>query len=85
MRGDALRHQCGTASRAHVGVYAGTFDDPNWFDRSPVNTKYMFLEAAQEGTIIPAGFNTFHESHTLKDGTPAIPEIYDEPYVIKRR
>jgi len=68
-----------------VGVYAGTFDDPNWFDRSPVNTKYMFLEAAQEGTIIPAGFNTFHESHTLKDGTPAIPEIYDEPYVIKRR
>ena len=67
-----------------IGGHAGTFDQPGWFDRTPANTKYLFLEAAQEGTIIPAGFNTFHGSHTLNDGTPAVPMAYDEPYTVRR-
>lgn len=67
-----------------VGVYAGTFDQPDWFDRTPANTKYMFLEAAQKGTLVPAGFNAFHASHTLSDGTPAVPTVYDAPHTISR-
>lgn len=62
-----------------VGVYGGTFDDPNWFDRSPDTTKHIFLEVAQKGTVIPAGINTF-EAHAMEnDGTPIDPVILDVP------
>ena len=26
-----------------VGVFGSTFDDPDWFERTPENTKYIFL------------------------------------------
>lgn len=68
-----------------VGVYAGTFDDPNWFDRSPANTKFIFLEAAQHGTIVPAGFNTFHEHAMTNDGVPIDPVVHSTPHTIARR
>lgn len=67
-----------------VGVYAGTFDQPGWFERTPTNTKYLFLEAAQEGAMVPAGFNTFHGSYTLNDGMPAVPTVYDAPHIVRR-
>lgn len=63
-------------------VYAGTFDDPNWFERSPANTRYMFFSEAQKGTIVPAGFNVFEASHTLKDGNPATPTVYEHHHMI---
>jgi hypothetical protein len=28
------------------GVYAGTFDNPNWFSISPDNARHIFIEAA---------------------------------------
>jgi hypothetical protein len=52
-----------------VGVFGGTFDDPNWFERSPENSRHIFLAFAQKGTIIPAGFNTFREHHYASDGS----------------
>jgi hypothetical protein len=68
-----------------VGVYAGTFDDPNWFERTPANTKLIFLEAAQDGTLIPAGFNTFDEHATTNDGTPLQPIVHGDVHTIRRR
>jgi hypothetical protein len=41
-----------------VGVYGGTFDNPDWFERSGDTTKHIFLDAAQRGTVIPAHVNT---------------------------
>jgi hypothetical protein len=35
------------------GVYGGTFDDPNWFERTPEMSKHIFLAVAQNGTVIP--------------------------------
>jgi hypothetical protein len=35
---------------AIYGVYDGTFDDPNWLDRSPEMTRHIFLDSAQNGT-----------------------------------
>ncbi len=67
-----------------VGVYAGTFDNPDWFDRTPANTKYIFLEAAQDGTMIPAGFNTFHEHAMLADGTPTEVTVFKDAHTIRR-
>jgi hypothetical protein len=35
------------------GVYAGTFDDPNWFEIGPENAKHIFIEVARQDTILP--------------------------------
>lgn len=65
-----------------VGAYAGTFDDANWFERNPSNTKFIFLDEAQRGTIVPAGFATFREHAQLGDGTPLEPVVFDVPIVL---
>ena len=61
-----------------TGVYGGTFDDPNWFDKTSKDAKHIFLDVAQHGTIIPAGMNTFKEHATTADGTPIEPTIFQE-------
>ena len=66
-----------------VGVFGGTFDDPNWFDKSPQNTKHIFLDVAQHGTIVPAEYPTFKEHSALNDGSPIEPAIFDRPRIIK--
>ncbi len=66
------------------GLYAGTFDDPNWFDRSPANAKHIFTGVAQKGTIIPPGYNTFVEHAWLNDGTPVAPTVFEHPHVVER-
>lgn len=59
-----------------AGVFGGTFDNPDWFERSPRNAKHIFLDVAQKGTVIPAGFNTFLQHATGQDGTPIEPTIF---------
>lgn len=59
-----------------VGVYGGTFDDPNWFDLTPENSKQIFLGVAQRGTSIPPHVNTFVEHATTPDGTPIAPTVF---------
>ena len=61
------------------GVYGGTFDEPNWFERTPRISRHIFLDVAQNGTIIPAGFKTFRQHATLNDGTPVEPVIFGRP------
>lgn len=63
-------------------VYAGTFDDPNWFSRSPEISRHIFLESAQPGTIIPAGMPTYDKHATHNDGTPAEPTVFEVPHII---
>jgi hypothetical protein len=46
---------------AIYGIYGGTFDDPNWFERSPEIIRHIFLDSAQNGTLIPAGWNPMSE------------------------
>ena len=65
-----------------AGIYGGTFDDPNWFDRTPENSKHIFLGVAQHGTVIPAGVITYLEYATTEDGTPIEPTIFGEPKTI---
>jgi len=65
-----------------VGLYAGTFDDPNWFDRPAAHAKHIFLGVAQKGTVIPAGVACFREHAMTNAGEPIAPTIYDEPRVI---
>ena len=67
-----------------VGIYGGTFDDPNWFERTPGNSKHIFLDVAQHGTVVPAGFDTFQQHATLNDGTPVEPQVFDEPFILAK-
>ena len=62
---------------AIYGVYGGTFDDPNWFDRSPKITRHIFLDSAQKGTVIPAGVSTFRQHAMLNDGSPVAPRVFE--------
>ncbi|WP_157230911.1 GFA family protein [Kiloniella laminariae] len=62
-----------------VGVYGGTFDDPDWFDRTGETAKHIFLETAQRGTIIPPGINCYLAHATTNDGTAVNPQVYDKP------
>ena len=62
-----------------IGVYGGTFDDPNWFPITPENSKHIFLESAQRGVVIPAGINTFQQHATTNDGAPLDPVVHLEP------
>lgn len=66
-----------------VGVYSGTFDDSNWFERSAANSKHIFLDVAQRGTLIHAGMNVFREHVTTRDGTPTTALVFSEPYQVK--
>tara|TARA_R100000322_G_scaffold94439_8_gene59156 strand:+ start:63387 stop:63767 length:381 start_codon:yes stop_codon:yes gene_type:complete len=52
-----------------VGVYAGTFDDPNWFDVIPDASKQIFLEAAQQNAVILPGIPCFNGHMRKLDDT----------------
>jgi hypothetical protein len=68
-----------------VGLYAGTFDDPNWFERTPETSRHIFLASAQEGTVIPAGISSYFEHAMRNDGTPIEPTAFDQPHTIGQR
>lgn len=65
-----------------IGLYGGTFDDPNWFERAPKISMHIFLNSAQTGTVIPPGVNTFGQHAMLNDGSPVQPTIFREPHII---
>ncbi|GAB5437711.1 GFA family protein [Falsiruegeria mediterranea] len=66
-----------------VGVMTGTLDDPNWFERSPENSKYIFTSSAQKGTLVQAGFPVFEEHASTLDGSAITPVVYDEHCLVR--
>ncbi len=68
-----------------IGVFGGTFDDPNWFERAPENTRHIFLDVAQHGTVVPARMPTYGQHATLNDGTPLQPVIHEQPHTVVQR
>lgn len=66
-----------------VGLYGGTYDDPNWFEYSARNSRHIFLKYAQRGTIIPGGFNAFEEHAMTREGTAVPPQVFDAHLVIE--
>jgi len=66
------------------GIYGGTFDDPNWFERTPLMSRHIFLDSAQRGTLIPAGVGAFREHTMLNDGTPVAPMMFEQPHAIEQ-
>lgn len=68
----------------HFGVYGGTFDDPDWFERTPLTSRHIFLDSARQGTIIPAGVRTWREHTMRNDGTPLESVTFAQPHAIEK-
>ena len=58
-----------------VGVCAGTFDDPNWFDRGPGAARHIFTRSSQKGVVLPADVEIYREHAIQLDGTPNKPTV----------
>lgn len=65
------------------GVFGGTFDDPNWYERPPEISRHIFLDFAQKGTAVPPGYEAFREHATNQDGTLAESTVYDHAHIIE--
>lgn len=65
-----------------VAVYAGTFDDPDWFERGPDDARHIFLNSAQKGTMIPAGYQVFHEFVIDEKGKDVEPVVLESAIII---
>lgn len=64
------------------GVYAGTFDDPGWFEISAANAKHIFVEAARGDSYLPAGTPVYRQHAILNDGSPVTPVMLDQPCLV---
>lgn len=67
------------------GVYAGTFDDPDWFEIPPETSKHIFIGVARHDTILPPGMPAFAEHAMRNDGTPLQAAVFDAPRQVGRR
>ena len=61
-----------------AAVYAGAFDDPDWFEVSSSNAQHIFLDEARSGTLVPAGFRTFAQHCLNSDGSTIEPTIFQD-------
>ena len=58
-----------------LGLCAGTFDDPNWFERRPDASRHIFTRSAQHGVVLPAGVELYDEHALQLDGSPNKPTV----------
>lgn len=67
-----------------LGLCGGTFDDPNWFERSHGKCWHIFTRSAQNGVVLPAGIDTFTEHALRLDGTANQPIVLAHPTAVRR-
>jgi len=65
-----------------IGVYAGTFDDPCWFDVEPATARHIFVGASRSDTVIPAGLPTYVNHAISTDGVAQHATIYESHHKI---
>ena len=68
-----------------VGLFGGTFDNPNWFDRGQGKCRHIFTRSAQDGVLIPANVDTFTEHALEVDGTPNKPIVLAHALAVSRK
>jgi hypothetical protein len=74
------------------GVYAGTFDDPSWFEIEPNSAKQIFIETARPDSMLLPDIDAFSQHAILNDGTPVEPVVpagsgppYISPFTTRSR
>lgn len=66
-----------------VGIFGGTFDDPQWLEWHGGNSKHIFLETALHGTVVPAGIPTYVRHATTSEGEPEEATVFASPHVVR--
>ena len=61
-----------------VGVFTGTFDEKDWFERTRETALHFFLSSAPKGTVLPAGYEIYDAHYWLSEGVPGTPQIFDQ-------
>ena len=67
------------------GLFGGTFDDPNWFDRASSTCRHIFTRSAQAGVILPAGVATYELHAVDHEGAPRTPLMHSYPWPATRQ
>ena len=67
-----------------LGLCGGTFDDPNWFHRSP-GYRHIFVGSAQKAVVLPAGVPIYEEHALSLDGTPNQPIVLTHALAVSER
>lgn len=65
-----------------VGVFSGTFEKTDWFQRTTKNSLHFFLSTAPKGTVLPAGVEVYDGHFWLSDGVSDTPQIFDEATIV---
>ena len=65
-----------------LSMGGGTFDNPNWFDRSSAKCRHIFTRSAQKGVVLPAGLNLFREHALQLDGSPNEPIVLTHALIV---
>ncbi len=65
-----------------VGVFSGTFEETDWFQRTTENSLHFFLSTAPKGTVLPAGFEIYDGHYWLSEGVSDTPQVFDEPTTV---
>lgn len=67
------------------GIYAGTFDEPDWFDIRPDNTKQIFIDVARRDSILLPDIDAYGQHAMLNDGSPTKAFRVDQPRAVGTR
>ena len=67
-----------------VGVFSGSFDNPNWFRRNAENVGYFFTAEAPRGMILPAGYDTYPGHAKALDGADNTPVRFAQMQMIEK-
>lgn len=65
-----------------LGVYAGTYDDPSWFEIRPETAKHIFLSEARPDTAIPPGVPTYGRHVLDNEGKPQPAKVFAACHLI---
>ena len=60
-----------------VGIFSGTFDEMDWFERTKENALHFFLGTAPNGTVLPAGFEVYDAHYWQSEGVASTPVVFD--------
>jgi hypothetical protein len=68
-----------------AGVYAGTFDEPDWFEITPANAKQIFTCHARTDAVLLPHIPVYAEHAMTNEGVALPAMIYDAPHRRGRR
>ena len=66
-----------------MSVFAGTFDDPEWFE-PPAVTRHVYLSSARSGTVIAPGIDVYLEGSFAADGQSNIAHAFKDFHIVHR-